>query len=113
MNADAPTPKVYGFFGLLWRLALAGALTFGVAAAGSYVAVERLVRRGEVQAPDLLTLPLEKALNKASSEGHPLLVEAREKSDLLEPGGVLSQRPQPGTWVKEGAVLRVTVALKP
>lgn len=100
----------YGFFGLLWRLSLAAIVVFALAGAGGFLAVERLLPVEETLAPDLLTLPLEKALEKSSSEGFPMIIDGRERSNLVEEGAILSQRPLPGTLVKNGAAIRVTVA---
>lgn len=100
----------YTIFGIFWRLVIAGGLVFALAAAGAYLAAEQLIRTPEVEAPDLHTLSLEEAVRAASAEGFSLLLEGEEGSGLLEPGRVLSQRPGPGMWVKEGSTLRVTVA---
>ena len=106
----ATTKSPHGFFGILWRLCLAGVLTFSIAAAGSYVAVEQLVRTEEVEAPDLLTMDAAAALRRASGGGFALIIEGSEPSTHLDPGMVLAQRPGPGTTVKAGSVIRVTVA---
>lgn len=100
----------YGFFGLLWRLGLAGLIVFALAGAGGYIAVERMLPVEESLAPDLLTLPVEDALEKASSAGFPVMIDGRERSNLVAEGAVLSQRPTPGTMVKNGAAIRITIA---
>ena len=104
------TTMNYGFFGLLWRLSLAGVVVFALAGAGGYFAVERMLHVEEALAPDLLMLPITEALDKASGAGFPVILEGRERSNLVPEGAVLSQRPGPGTWMKSGATIRVTLA---
>lgn len=102
----------YTFFGLLWRLALAGSLVLSTAAAGGYYAAQHLIEAPEAQAPDLLTMPLPEAVERASAEGFAVLVEKRESTDLLEPGRVLAQRPMPSTWAKVNSTIRITLSEK-
>lgn len=99
-----------GFFGTLWRLALVGALLFGAAAAAGYGTVHYLVRTPETQAPDLLTLPVDRAVREASSQGFAVRVAGHEQSGILSRGEVLSQRPLPDQWIKEGATIHVILA---
>jgi hypothetical protein len=101
------------FWGMLWRLALAGALVFAMGAAAAYAAVVRLVRTPEVEAPSLVTLPVEDALRDASRAGFSLRVSGEEPSTVLPAGRVLSQRPAPGEGVKAGAVIHVRVSRTP
>lgn len=105
--------QTFGFFGMLWRLALAGAIVLALSAAGGYYAVVRIMEKQETTAPDLLTLPVEEAFTKASGLGFPILLEKRESTDLLQEGRVLAQRPSPGASVKEGATMRLTIATRP
>lgn len=100
----------YGFFGLLWRFSLVAMVVCSLAAAGGYYAVERMMSVEEALAPDLLTMQLAEAVDKASEAGFPVMIEGRERSNLVEAGAVLTQRPLPGTWVKSGAIIRVTLA---
>ncbi len=102
--------KPYTLFGLLWRLIVSGAIVFGLAAGGAYFAAEQLIRTPEREAPDLHALTLEEALRSASGEGFSLRLDGEEGTGVLEPGRVLTQRPAPGTWVKEGSTIRVTIA---
>jgi len=102
----------YTFWGMLWRLVLAGGLVLSASAAGGYVAARHLIETPEVQAPDLLKLALPQALERASGEGFSVILEKKEPTSLLPAGQVLSQRPAPLAWVKEGATLRLTVAEK-
>ncbi len=83
---------------------------FALCAAGGYAAVYRMVRTSEMEAPDLLTLDLAEAVTEASAEGFAVRVSNREPSDVLAKGGVLSQRPLPGDWVKEGSTILLVVA---
>ena len=102
----------YGFWGLLWRLTLAGGIVLGASAAGGYAAAKSMIEAPETQAPDLLTLRLNEAVEIASQQGFSVILEKKEPSTLLEAGRIISQRPAPQTWVKEGAILRLTVAEK-
>lgn len=104
------TPKVYGFWGLIWRMTLAGMLVLGASSAGGYFAVKHLVETPEVEVPDLLTLELADAMERASDEGFSLQLQEREATGLLAPGTVLAQHPSPGAPVKSGATIRVTLA---
>jgi beta-lactam-binding protein with PASTA domain len=113
MSDTTDVKQPYGFFGLLWRMALGAVIVLGLSGAGGYYAVHRLVESPEDQAPDLLAIDLREALDKASAAGFPVIVEKREATTLLEPGRVLAQRPLPATWVKQGATIRLTVAEKP
>lgn len=103
----------YGFFGLFWRLALAGMLVLGLSAAGGYVAVQQIVRAPEGLAPDLLTMPLAEAVEQSSDEGFALRLEKREASEVFEPGQIVSQRPTPGSLAKMGSTIHVTIAIRP
>jgi len=103
----------FGFFGLLWRMTLGAVIVLGLSGAGGYYAVHHLVETPEAQAPDLLTVELLAAVDKASALGFSVIVEKRETTTLLEPGKVLAQRPAPDTWVKQGSTIRLTVAEKP
>ncbi|MCC5877503.1 MAG: PASTA domain-containing protein [Candidatus Sumerlaeia bacterium] len=103
----------YGFLGLFWRLGLAGVVVFALAGAAGYVAVERMLPVEESLAPDLLTLSVQDALEKASKAGFPIIIDGRERSNLVAEGAVLSQRPAPGTMMKNGASIRITIARKP
>ncbi|CAN5303294.1 hypothetical protein BH09SUM1_BH09SUM1_11020 [soil metagenome] len=103
----------FGFFGLLWRLMLCAAIVLPLSAAGGYFAVKKLVQTPELQAPDLLTLPVAEAVDRASAQGFPVFLEKKEPTDLMAAGKILSQRPAPGAWVKEGSSIRMTVAQKP
>lgn len=105
--------QLYGFFGMLWRLALAGLLILCMAAGGGYLLAERLIQKPETETPDLLSLNLDSAVKKASKEGFSVFVAKTEATDLLKPGLVLSQRPSPGASAKAGAAIHVTVAAKP
>lgn len=107
------TTEPYGFFGLLWRLALAGTLVFGIAGITGYMLVLRLVQTPEEIAPDLLTMEVTAALDKASGDGFSVMVERREATELLEAGKVLAQRPAPGTFVRQGSTIRLTLAARP
>jgi serine/threonine-protein kinase len=107
------TKAPYGFLGLLWRLALAGVIVLGLSGAGGYLAVVRLMERQESTAPDLLTLEVEEALQQASDKGFSVILEKREPTNLLESGRVLAQRPAPGTNVKVGSTVRLTIATRP
>jgi beta-lactam-binding protein with PASTA domain len=98
---------------MLWRMTFAGAFVFALAASGGYAAVWYLVKTPEAEAPDLLTLELVEAVELASKEGFSVMVEEHEATDLLGEGRVLSQRPAPGTVVKEGTRLRVIIAARP
>ncbi len=99
-----------GFFGTLWRMLLVGTAMFAICAVGGYAAVYRMVRSPETEAPDLLALDVAEAVTKASSEGFAIRVAEREASDVLDRGEVLSQRPLPGDWVKQGTTIVLTVA---
>ena len=103
----------YRFTGLFCRMLIAGGIVFVLSGAASYFIAERMIRRPEAPAPNLLTLTLDEALDTASDEGFSLLVEKREPSSLLDEGRVLSQRPSPDMAVKQGASIRVTVATRP
>lgn len=94
----------------MWRLAVAGVLAFTLAGAAAYATVWYLVKTPEVQAPDLLALPLDEAVRAASAEGFALRVGGTEASLALDPGQVAAQRPSPGEWAKPGAAIVVTVA---
>ncbi|MDX2177878.1 MAG: PASTA domain-containing protein [Candidatus Sumerlaeia bacterium] len=113
MAAKDSTPPSQTFFGLLWRMVVAGSLVFALAAGGAYFGVERMIRAPEADAPDLLTLGLDEALREASARGFPVRIEAEEPTGLLASGRVLSQRPLPGERVKAGAVVYLTVAAPP
>ncbi len=110
LDADARPP---GFLGLLWRMSLAGGIVFAIAAAASYLAVENLVRTEEVEAPDVLTLPLEDAVRRTSAMGFPLRIGASEPTLILSPGRVISQRPGPGKRMKRGGTILVTLSESP
>jgi len=99
-----------GLFGTLWRLALVGGILFIAAAATGYGTVYHLVRTPEIQAPDLLTYDIERAVRTASDQGFSVRLAGTEDSGLLRSGEILSQRPMPGAWIKEGATIYVTVA---
>lgn len=99
-----------GLFGTLWRVTLTGVFCFLLAGAAGYAAVWYLVKTPETQAPDLLALKLEEALATASQDGFSVRVAEREPSDLFDPGIIVAQRPMPGTWIKEGATIQLTVA---
>lgn len=109
-ESDARPP---GFLGLLWRMSLAGGIVFAIAAASSYFAIESLVRSEEVEAPDLLTLPLEDAVRRSSAMGFPVRIGANEQTLILSPGRVISQRPGPGKRMKRGGTLIVTLSESP
>ena len=102
-----------GFLGLLWRMTLAGGIVFALAAASSYFAVENLVRTEEVEAPDLLTLPLEDAVRRSSTMGFPTRIGANEQTLILSPGRVISQRPGPGKRMKRGGTIVITLSESP
>lgn len=106
-------PRTYGFFSMLWRLALAGVFLFGMAGAAGYFAVVHLVRTPETQAPDLLTLSIEDALRTASEEGFAVRIAKTEATTMLGPGRVLSQRPAPGDPVKNGSIVNLTISAEP
>jgi len=99
-----------GFFGTLWRLLVVGTVMFALCAAAGYATVWHLVRTPETEAPDLLAVDVVDAVAKASELGFSVRIGASEPNDVLEPGEVLSQRPLPGDWVKQGATIVVTVA---
>jgi beta-lactam-binding protein with PASTA domain len=111
--AEKNASIIYSFFGIFWRLALAAGIVFALTGAGSYFLAERLIERPEAPAPNLLTLELTEALERASQDGFSLIIEKHEPTDLLAAGRVLSQRPAPDIAVKQGATIRVTVAEKP
>lgn len=113
MSETSDIKQPFGFFGLLWRMALGATIVLGLSGAGGYYAVHHLVESPEEQAPDLLTIDLREALEKASAAGFPVIVEKREATTLLDAGRVLAQRPAPSAWVKAGATIRLTVAEKP
>ncbi|MCC6548253.1 PASTA domain-containing protein [Candidatus Sumerlaeota bacterium] len=102
-----------GFFGLFWRLALIGVILFSVTGVAGYITAERLIRTPETESPDLLTMELTDAVTKASSLGFSIIIEKKEPTTLLKEGHVLSQRPSPGSAVKSGSTVRLTVAAKP
>jgi beta-lactam-binding protein with PASTA domain len=99
-----------GFFGTLWRLVLIGGLLFAGAGAAGYAVVQNLVQTAETPAPDLLALDAATAFERASAKGFSARIAGREPSTVLESGHVVAQRPQPGTWVKEGATIQLTLA---
>ncbi len=103
----------YGLFGLIWRLGVAGFLSIGLGAVACYFAVQYIVVTPEESAPDLLTMELVEAVEKASGKGFSVQIEKNESTDLVEEGRVLSQRPTPGTIVKVGSTIRLTVASAP
>ncbi len=113
MSETTEIKAPFGFFGLLWRMTLGAVIVLGLSGAGGYYAVHHLVETPEAQAPDLLTVELLAAVDKASALGFSVIVEKRETTTLLEPGKVLAQRPAPDTWVKQGSTIRLTVAEKP
>ncbi len=108
--SDSPSP---GFLGLLCRMTLAGGIVFAIAAASSYFAVESLVRTEEVEAPDLLTLPLEDAVRRSSTMGFPMRIGSNEQTLILAPGRVISQRPGPGKRMKRGGTIVITLSESP
>lgn len=97
---------------MLWRVAIASMVVFALSAASGYAIVYRLIETPETQAPDLLALTVDEAVEKASADNFSVLIEKKEMSELLDPGRILSQRPAPGTWVKEGSRIRLTIAAK-
>lgn len=105
--------KQYGFFGLLWRLVAAGALVLGLSAIGGYYAVYYLVRAPEMDTPDLLTLPLEGAIERASDEGFAVRIVEHEQSTALAPSHVLAQRPSPRMKIKRGGTILLTLSAAP
>jgi len=110
--SDAPK-QPYGLIGLLWRLSVCAILVFGVCGAVGYVGARELIEAPESTAPDLVTMETSAALAKASKNGLAVLLEKSEVTDLLEAGHILAQRPMPGTTVKLGSTIRVTVSEKP
>lgn len=104
---------VYSAFATIWRLALGGVFVFALSGAAAYYISERLIERPEALTPNLVTLDLEQALEKASREGFPLIIDSREPTELLEEGRILTQRPSPEMWSKVGSAIRVTVASRP
>jgi len=94
-------------------MSLAGVLVFAFAATASYLAVERMIRTAEEDAPDLLTLPLSEAVERASSGGFPVRIGAHEPTLILGPGRVIAQRPNPGQRVKQGATIMITLSQEP
>ncbi len=101
---------VPGFWGTLWRLTVVGGILFLAAGAAGYATVYRMVKTGEVQAPDLLVMNEQEALVAASDQGFAARIGEHEPSNLLESGQVISQSPRPGDWVKPGATIVLTVA---
>lgn len=101
-----------GLFGTAWRLILIGTLLWAAAGAAGYATVYQLVKTPETQAPDLLTMSLEEAVRKASAGGFATRIDATEPTEVIEPGHILTQRPLPGDWVKEGATISLTLAAK-
>ena len=99
-----------GLFGTLWRLGLAGTLLFGLTGVGGYFTVRHLIQQPEMQAPDLLTLDLRQATVQASQLGFATRICDEENSEVLDEGCILAQRPRPGTWVKPGTTILLTVA---
>lgn len=104
---------VYSLFGTFWRLILGGAVLFAASGAGAYVLTDAIIRRQEKPAPNLVTLTIEQALDRASEEGFALRIERREGTELLDEGRILSQRPNPDMAAKAGATIRVVVATGP
>ncbi len=111
--SDQNSSTTPGFFGLLWRMTLAGTLVFAFAATASYLAVERMIRTAEDDAPDLLTLPLNEAVERASNGGFPVRIGAHEATLILSPGRVIAQRPNPGQRIKQGATIMITLSEEP
>ena len=99
-----------GLFGTIWRLTLAGGLFFALAAGAGYATVYSLVKTPETEAPDLLAISATEALERASAQGFAARIDGAEPSSTVEDGFVVAQRPAPGSWVKEGAVIGLTVA---
>ena len=106
----AKKQKPLGFFGLLWRLALAGGLLFAAAGAAGYGVVYHHVKQPEVQAPDLLALSPKEALRKASAEGFRVRIAETREATAVAAGNVVAQRPLPGDWVKGGATIHLVLA---
>jgi beta-lactam-binding protein with PASTA domain len=80
------------------------------AGAAGYATIYTLVKTPETQAPEVLTLSMEDALRRASAAGFALRVAGTEPSTAVEKGRVVSQRPMPGEWVKEGGTIVVVVS---
>lgn len=108
-----PGFKIYTLWGMLWRLAVVAAVVVPLSLAGGYFAVEALIRTEETSAPDLLTLPVGEAAQRAGAEGFAVRVVARERTTALSPGHVMAQRPAPGDPLKPGATLALTVSTAP
>lgn len=106
-------PKIYGFFGLLWRLTLVGMIVLTLGAVGGYFAVMKMVETPSASTPDLLTLSVERAVERASKGGFSVMIAKHEASDLLDPSHILGQRPSPGIEAKVGSTIHLTVAERP
>ncbi|MCB2154750.1 PASTA domain-containing protein [bacterium] len=107
-SSDISSPP--GLFGTLWRLVIVGVLLFGLAGVSGYATVRYLIQQPELQAPDLLTLDLRQATVHASQLGFSTRIAGEESSEVLDEGFVLAQRPSPGTWVKPGSTILLTIA---
>lgn len=102
--------KPPGFFGTLFRLTIVGGFLFVAAGAAGYATIYTLVKTPETEAPEVLTLSMEDALRRASAAGFALRVAGTEPSTAVEKGHVVSQRPLPGEWVKEGGTIVVVIS---
>lgn len=99
-----------GFFGTFWRMLVVGTVMFALCGAAGYATVWKLVKTPETEAPDLLAMDVAEAVRKASELGFSMRIGSTEANGVLEPGEIVSQRPLPGDWVKEGATIIVTLA---
>ncbi len=95
---------------MFYRQLISGIIIFFIMAGISFGGVWYLVKTPETNVPDLLTLSLEEAVRKASNQGFNIRLENEESTDLLPPGHIISQRPEPGFPVKEGSTIRITLA---
>jgi beta-lactam-binding protein with PASTA domain len=104
---------IFGFIGLIFKLILTTVLVTGLAIFISYEAVSHYVKTVEVVVPNVKGMRVLDAMKLLSDNGKKdlaLIEEKAEASGLVAPGEIIDQKPAPGTTVKKGANIRVTIS---
>jgi serine/threonine-protein kinase len=102
---------------LLRALAVAvyGGLVVAAFAVSAYLSFNVFVRRGVTKVPDLVGLDAERARSLISDQGlDPRHEEGSDRYDArVPPGHVMRQDPGPGSLVKRGSEVEITLSLGP
>ncbi len=104
MAAQLDTPQRNQYF----RHAL---LFISIVALTAFIAVKFLFRGQEIAVPNLIGVHLNDARRTLQAKGLKLKISDKQYDNFIPEDNIIAQRPQPGSHVKKGRMLRVTASL--